>query len=713
MTAVNNSFSASWIALVGNPNCGKTALFNLLTGMNQKVSNYPGVTVERKLGGCLLPSGEVLNILDMPGTYSLTPESLDEQIVTEQVLSWQKEGKAPSAIVSVVDATNLSRNLYLTTQLLDLGIPVILVLNMMDKVKQPIALPSDREFIEAFGVTAVVKISAIKKTGIDTLKEALQQTQIQHKIPDGDHIPYSVDSQVLAIMYPLQQLFQKKLNYSPRLALGQSLSFITRNAVTQVFESFYGTNHPEFYQEIQSLRPGIISHLNEKGYSHRTLESTSRYNWIDDTLKTISNHQPSIIEDRSFSEKVDRILTHPVAGPALFVMLLIIIFQSIFSWSTIPMDAIDYAITNLSQSVFNSMSAGILRSLIVDGIFAGVGAILIFLPQILILVFAMTILEDSGYMSRIAFMLDRFMSRIGLHGRSVLPLMSGYACAIPGIMATRTIDSWKERLLTILIVPLMSCSARIPIYVLMISALIPPITILGFISLQGFTMVLMYFLGTVTALFLAFIMSKFITTKDSSSFIMELPPYRLPLMRSVTRQVFSRGKQFITDAGKIIMAMSIVLWFLATFPMNDDSQSIETSYAGKVGHLIEPVIKPLGFDWKIGVGLITSFAAREVFVSTLATLYNVGDDEEGVVQLKESLRHDVDPVTNKPRFSPLIALSIMVFYVYAAQCMATIALVKRETNSWKWPIFMFVYMTTLAYGMSFLVYQGGKLLGFA
>ncbi|NQV37158.1 MAG: ferrous iron transport protein B, partial [Candidatus Marinimicrobia bacterium] len=370
-------------------------------------------------------------------------------------------------------------------------------------------------------------------------------------------------------------------------------------------------------------------------------------------------------------------------------------------------------ITQFSQLVYKSMPDGILRSLIVEGIIAGVGAILIFLPQILILVFALTILEDSGYMARIAFMLDRFMSKLGLHGRSVLPLMSGFACAIPGIMATRTIDSWKERLVTILIVPLISCSARLPIYALMIGALIPSITIWGFMDLQGLTLVLMYFLGTVTALVIAFILSKFIKTNETSSFIMELPPYRLPLMRSVLRQVYNRGKHFVLDAGKIIMAMSIILWILATFPVMEENQSIEQSYAGKIGHAIEPIIKPLGFDWKIGVGLITSFAAREVLVSTLATLYNVDGEEEGVVHLKEALQNDINPKTGLPLYTPLIALSLMIFYVFAAQCMATMALVRRETNSWKWPIFMFVYMTSLAYIMSLLVYQGGQWLGYA
>ena len=340
---------------------------------------------------------------------------------------------------------------------------------------------------------------------------------------------------------------------------------------------------------------------------------------------------------------------------------------------------------------------------------------MIFLPQILILMFFMTILEDTGYMARVAFMMDKLMNKIGLHGKSVLPLMSGYACAIPGIMATRTIDSWKERLITIIVLPLISCSARLPVYTLMIGAFIPNKPILGFLNLQGLTMVLMYFLGTVTAMVIAAIISRFIEGKGKSSFVMEMPPYRMPLAVSLFRQVYTRGKLFVINAGKIIMAISIVLWFLASFPKPDsdeESFSIQNSYAGKIGHAIEPVIAPLGFDWKIGVGLITSFAAREVMVSTLATLYNVEDEGDDFVGITEALKNEVNPLTGLPKYTPLVALSIMVFYVYAAQCMATFAIVKNETNSWKWPLIMIVYMTGLAYIGSLLVYQGGQMLGF-
>ncbi|NQV37564.1 MAG: ferrous iron transporter B, partial [Candidatus Marinimicrobia bacterium] len=389
MTAVNTSKSAPWIALIGNPNSGKTAIFNLLTGMNQKVSNYPGVTVERKLGGCQLGSGDVINILDMPGTYSLTPESYDEQIVTEQVLSWRKEGKAPVAIVSILDATNFSRNLYLTTQLLDIGYPVVVVLNMMDKVQNPEGLPTDTEIIDHFEAASVVRMSAIKKQGVDELKSAIEQAAISGKKPTSNNIPYKIDPQLIAILQPLISAFSDQMNYSPRLALSQSLRFITRSSVTNVFRAHYNENHPEFFEKLISFRPKIIQRLKDLGFSNRTLEATLRYNWIDSTLHRLHEKPKSVIHDKTHSEKADSILTHPWSGPLIFIVLLAGIFQSIFSWATIPMDLIDSGITQFSQLVYKSMPDGILRSLIVEGIIAGVGAILIFLPQILILVFAL------------------------------------------------------------------------------------------------------------------------------------------------------------------------------------------------------------------------------------------------------------------------------------------------------------------------------------
>ncbi len=442
-----------------------------------------------------------------------------------------------------------------------------------------------------------------------------------------------------------------------------------------------------------------------------------RYKWIDGILPFVQPKIRTKIQKETRSERWDKILTHPWMGPAIFMAILYFIFQSIFTWASIPMDWIQAGIDNIAIFVLSNMSPGMLRDILVEGIIGGVGAIVIFLPQILILSFFLTVLEDTGYMARVAFMLDKSMTKMGLHGKSILPLMSAYACAIPGIMSTRTIDSWKERLVTILILPLMSCSARLPVYTLLISAFIPPITVGGYFNLQGLTLVVMYFLGTVTALILAKIFSRFIKEKSSSSFVMELPPYRLPIARSVIRQVFIRGKLFLVNAGKIIMAISILLWFLASFPKVDasltDVNPIHHSYAGKIGHAMEPVIRPLGFDWKIGIGLLTSFAAREVMVSTMATIYNVEDRGDETVNLREAMRNDVDVKTGVPVYTPLIALALMVFYVFAAQCMATFAIVRQETNSWKWPLFMIAYLTILAYTGAFIVYRGGLLLGYS
>ncbi len=718
-----------YVALIGNPNCGKTAIFNHLTGLSQKVSNYPGITVEKKIGKLKGDFEVDLNVLDLPGTYSITPESIDERVVAEQVMDWIHGINRPSAIISVVDATNLSRNLYLTTQLLDLGIPVILALNMMDRVNDKSVLPEFSVLKENFGFSDVVPMSALEGWGIDILKNSIQIAMTLRK-PRKSKMLFSSHVEVHEHLQPLSEFLQKQFDYTPRIARVQALRLITRQSAVDLYRPPHSGEHhfsAEVVSKIEELREEAVHAITKAGLNHRTLEATIRYSWLDNLLQQSENKEVNSLKRISRSEKLDRILTHQFFGPIIFITLLVTIFQSIFTWSTYPMEWIDAAIGLVGNSILDIMAEGILRDLIVEGIVGGVGAILIFLPQILILVFFMTMLEDSGYMSRVAFMLDKFMTKVGLHGRSVLPLMSGYACAIPGIMATRTIDSWKERLTTIMVLPLMSCSARLPVYALMIGAFIPARKVFGLLNLQGLTLILMYFLGTFTAFVVAKIFSKFIKVKGQSSFVMELPPYRIPLMRSVLHQVYTRGKLFLLNAGKIIMAVSIVLWFLASFPKvstditNNYSKSdteqlelvnpIHNSYAGKIGHAIEPIIAPLGFDWKIGVGLITSFAAREVVISTLATLYNVEDDGENMVSLSESMKNDINQNTGLPVFSTLVALSLMIFFVYAAQCMATFAIVRHETNSWKWPLIMIAYMTGLAYIASFVVYQGGTIIG--
>ena len=689
-----DSTNYPWVALLGNPNCGKTAIFNILSGLSQKVSNYPGITVEKKIGTVKFRKNS-FNILDLPGTYSLSAESFDEQIVSDQIQNWARGENPPDAIISVVDASNLSRNLYLTSQLLDLDIPIVVALNMIDLVDSQNQI--DQNSLKTqLSVAAVVSLSAKLNQGLDDLKEAIITV-----INSGKKTNHQSNWISIPVQNELKPLIDQQF-LSSKFGMAHALRLVSRNV-----------NHNGNVAQVDSIR-NSISNL---GFNPQTLEATLRYRWIDEIIKSVQSRAKTSIRKISRSEQWDKILTHRWFGPIIFVTVLYFIFQSIFTWATIPMDWIQTGIDWVSTFVLNNMFPGMLRDVLVEGIIGGVGAIVIFLPQILILSFFLTLMEDTGYMARVAFMLDKSMTKMGLHGKSILPLMSGYACAIPGIMSTRTIDSWKERLVTILILPLMSCSARLPVYTLLISAFIPPITLGGYLNLQGLTLVVMYFLGTATALILAKVFSKFIKEKTSSSFVLELPPYHVPIPRSVLRHVLIRGKLFLINAGKIIMAISIVLWFLASFPKVDqpitDANPIHYSYAGKIGHAIEPVIRPLGFDWKIGIGLLTSFAAREVMVSTMATIYNVEATGDNIVNLREAMRSDIDVKTGRPSYTPLVALALMVFYVFAAQCMATFAIVRQETNSWKWPLFMIVYLTILAYLGALFVYQGGLLLGFS
>jgi len=712
-----NAETVPWVALVGNPNSGKTAIFNLLTGMDQKVSNYPGITVEKKLGTGKFNDGTAYHLLDFPGTYSLTPESFDERIVTEQVLEWIHGKNPPAVIVSVVDATNLSRNLYLTTQLLDLGIPIVIALNMMDLVDQTEKLDAS-SLKKWLCAAAIVPVSALKKSGFNKLQEQVRAS-ILTKPVNNDIFPLEVTKTLETILMPITSLLYTKLGYTPRLAAAQALRLITRNSTLELYNNAIQEGqkiNSKTVNELEHLRTVAIKEIEKAELKPNSLEAMLRYQWLDANLAQDRSDHTNQIRKINANEKIDQILTHRWLGPGIFIGLLYFIFQSIFNFASIPMDWIEAGVNWLGKGAVTLVPESNFRGLLIDGIIAGLGAILIFLPQIVILMFFLTLLEDSGYMARVAFMLDRGMSKIGLHGRSVLPLMSGYACAIPGIMSTRTIDNWKERLITMLILPLMSCSARLPVYALMIGAFIPPITVGYIFGLQGLMMVVMYFIGTVTALILAKIFSLWIKSEGKSSFVMEMPPYRMPILRSVFRQVFIRAKLFLFNAGKIIMAISIILWFLASFPKTDnrgEQTTIHNSFAGKIGHTIEPVIQPLGFDWKVGIALITSFAAREVFVSTMATIYNVENAADEMVQLSDAMKNDLNPSTGLPVFTPLVAVSLMVFYVYAAQCMATFAIIRRETNTWKWPLFMIAYMNVLAYLVSLLVYQGGLWLGFS
>jgi len=633
------------IALAGNPNAGKTTLFNALTGLRQKVANYPGVTVERKEGIWRF-DGKQTRLLDLPGLYSLEANSIDEKIALDVLTGKIKDLKKPSAIIAVVDSTNLERNLYLVTQLIELRLPVVVALTMVDEAEKE-GLEIDTKKLSDLLNVPVIKINAITGLGLKQLAEAIQQT------------------------------LQKEPQIPEKLKI---LSNTTNSENAKIF---------------------------------------ARYNFISDIVQQTLSYQNQ--KQQRISDKIDRILTHKFFGLLILALLLLIVFQAIFSWASLPMELLDSLFTNLGDLARSQLPESILTDLLADGIIAGVGAVLVFLPQILLLSLFISILEDTGYMARAAFLMDKIMSKVGLHGKAFLPLISSFACAIPGIMATRTIENPRDRLATILIAPLMSCSARLPVYTLIIAAFFSDQKLLGFISVGAILMLTMYLLGIVVAIIVTFILKKTILKAPPPPFVMELPPYRLPKIRNVIQNMFLRAWLFVKRAGTIILFISIILWALTYFPRleNIDPQldetqkaslQIESSYAGKMGKLIEPVIKPLGFDWKIGIAIISSFAAREVFVSTLSIIYNVGKEPDAenatlVQAIREAKKDDGTPV-----WTPLTALTLMVFYVLAMQCMSTVAVVRRETNSWKWTIFMITYMTFFAYTTALLVHKIGNFL---
>ena len=702
------------IAVVGNPNTGKTSVFNALTGLRQKVGNYPGVTVEKKTGFLKKAVGKKVRIHDLPGLYSLIPKSLDDKIAADILLHRLEEKAELKLVIIVADATNLGRNLYLVTQIIDLGLPVILALNMMDLAKAG-GIQIDVEGLSNELRIPVIPIIANKKKGIDQLENAIFRT-IQEEAYVHTAKDWHLEEAVKKAVDPIHSWFLDNSNLGEAACLAEAMRVLSNDTALENWLEHYNGSRLKNGDQLELLVKQAREELVGKNIPWHMYEAKVRYEWIDEICQKTVEEEKKI--GLSFSEKVDRILTHRVAGLVIFVFIFAVVFQSIFTWSELPMNAIENLFHWIGLQVATIMPDGVLKNLIVDGAIAGVGAIMVFLPQILFLFFFLSILEDSGYLARVAFIMDRFMKGAGLSGRSVIPLLSSFACAIPGIMATRTIQNWRDRLITIMIAPLMSCSARLPVYTLFIAAFIPDVSILGVFSLAGLTLLSMYLLGIVMAMNSAYVFKRFVARKERpSTFVMELPPYRLPSLKWTILQMFERSKIFVMNAGQIILAISIVLWFLASYPKPDNSaeispgEAIRQSYAGKIGKFIEPAIAPLGFDWKIGIGLITSFAAREVMVSTLATIYNVEGADENSVNLRETLKNERDPITNKPTYTPLIAIALMVFFVLACQCMATVAIVKRETNSWRWPIVMVVYMTTIAYIGALIVYQGGKLLG--
>ena len=692
------------VALIGNPNTGKTSLFNQLTGLTQKVGNYPGVTVDKKQGACKLSNNRTAIITDLPGTYSINPTSVDESIVLTSLLN-TADKDFPDVIVVVADVENLKRNLFLFSQVKDLESPIVLAINMSDQMKKK-GITIDVDTLKKELQTEVVLISARKSIGIDEVKNAIENCaeaanthplcSINHKI-DGDY-------------------FKNLKEVSPNHTLYELWLMITQNNFPDSITKEEKIKLLEFTQDVSKVRR----------YQHK--ETIHRYQQINEILKR------TYIVDRSKANdtraKLDKVFTHRIFGYVIFFGVLILIFQSIFDWSTIPMDYIDAQFANLSEFVTKQMNTGVLRDLITDGIIPGVGGVIIFIPQIAILFLFVAILEETGYMSRIVFLMDKIMRRYGMSGKSVIPLISGTACAIPAVMATRTISGWKERLITILVTPFTTCSARLPVYAILISLVIPDKKLFGYFSLQGFTLLSLYALGFATAIISAFLLHKIVKVKRTSFFVAEMPNYKIPSIKNVAFDVVEKTKAFVFGAGKIILAISIILWFLASNgpesyknaeksvienvanknlsaeEIQDKiaSLKLEKSYIGIMGKTIEPVIKPLGYDWKIGIALISSFAAREVFVGTLATIYSVESDDENVSTIKERMRAEVNSETGEKTFSLAVGMSLLIFYAFAMQCMGTLAVVKRETKTWKWPIAQLVGMGALAYIASFITF---------
>lgn len=688
------------IALIGNPNSGKTTLFNAFTKLKQKVGNYPGVTVEKKTGTLVLAKDRIVNVLDLPGTYSLAVRSPDEQIVRDVLMGRETDTPKPDMIVCVVDAGNLERNLYLVSQLQDLNIPMIIALNMMDEVEESGKVIDVDILSRNLGVP-VVPMVANQEKGISEIKAIIAEGVTATYRRQWRLAP-DLEEEVEHLVRLL--CTHEKMNEHE--AFSEALILLSLGSKLKVDEKVRGT--ARFYEsELVNQINAIQDQLKKKGLRARTAAIEARYDWIKYVLKQAVIDHTKL--GPSLTDKIDSIVTHKVFGWVTFVLIMSSMFYMIFTIATFPMDWIDQAFGLLSEGVMSILPAGIFRDLIVDGIIAGVGGVVIFLPQILILFFFIGLLQDTGYMARAAFIMDRVMTRFGLHGKSFIPMLSSFACAIPGIMSARTIESPKDRLVTILVAPLMSCSARLPVYIIMIAVLLPDATGMQKAGL----MLIMYALGVIGACVMSLIFKRTLLRSQKPIFIMELPPYRFPSWKAVMLQMWERCRLFLKRAGTVILTMSIFLWVLMSYPKHQDlnaAESLKQSYAGKLGTMMEPVIKPLGYDWRIGVGLIGSFAAREVFVSTMSIVFNLDEDAQ-----EESLRDSFVKAKwpdGRPLFTPLVCLSLMVFFVFAMQCLSTVAVVWRETNGWHWPLFQLFYMTSLAYVASLIVFQGGKLLGF-
>ncbi|RDY60047.1 ferrous iron transport protein B [Flagellimonas nanhaiensis] len=736
------------VALIGNPNTGKTSVFNQLTGLKQKVGNYPGITVEKKQGICKLPKGLKAHIIDLPGTYSLNTTSLDESVVLELLLN-KNDKDYPDVAVVISDVENLKRNLLLFTQIKDLRIPTILVINMADRMRRK-GISLDIDLLEKKLDTKIALVSTRNGNGIDRIKSLIAN------FSDLSTQPNLNTSRIAPDYFDrLQKTFPKEDLYKLWLVITQDVNFMPIEKKRIQDATSFSTKSKEELKKLQ----------------HK--ETVLRYQFINNTLK-----ETYIVDFKSakgLRATMDKILTHKIFGYVIFLAILLTIFQAIFDWSSYPMDFIDEQFATAGEWIKNTFPSGIFTDLLAEGILAGIGGIVIFIPQIAFLFLFISLLEESGYMSRVVFLMDRLMRPFGLSGKSVVPLISGTACAIPAVMATRTIENWKERLITILVTPFTTCSARLPVYLILIALVIPEGRILG-LSYQALTLMLLYLIGFGMAIFSAMVLNKILKIKSRSLFMVEMPTYRLPLLKNVGYTVLEKTKSFVFGAGKIILSISIILWFLGSNGYSEDfknadsivneriqkqglspysnnyiqnhinaymesiklnpesppdaiqlkslqdtvqnftnilkerarlqeiaSYKLEHSYMGLAGKAIQPIVKPLGYDWKIGIAVLTSFAAREVFVGTLATIYSVGSDEEETI--KNRMAAEMHSSGKKPLFNLASGISLMLFYAFAMQCMSTLAIVKRETNSWKWPVLQLLFMTSFAYLVALTAYQ--------
>ncbi len=690
------------VALIGNPNTGKTSVFNQLTGLNQQVGNYPGITVEKKVGFCKLSNNINANVIDLPGTYSLNASSADESVVIELLLN-KKDKLFPDVIVVVSEVENLKRNLLLFTQIKDLEIPTILVINMIDRMTLK-GITLDVPFLEEQLKTKIALVSSRKNIGINELKTLITTYKTISTEPCLN--ASSIDDEYFNT---LRKTFPNQSLYKLWLVITQDVNFADLNRNTLENESF-------------TKSKSELKKLQQK-------ETIKRYQFINNTLKIGQKVDSSTATD--FRSQLDRVLTHKLWGYLIFFVVLFGIFQSIFVWSKIPMDFIDSSFAGLSASASENLPPGAFTNLIAQGIIPGIGGILMFIPQITFLFLFISILEESGYMSRVVFLMDKIMRRFGLSGKSVVPLISGTACAIPAIMATRNIENWKERLITILVTPFTTCSARLPVYAIIIGLVIPDQYVFGILNLQGLTLMLLYVLGFGMAIFSAYMLNKVLQLNCKTFFVVEMPNYKLPLFKNVMITVVEKTKAFVFGAGKIILAISVILWFLASNGPSEKfrnaktiitsktenatlstieienkvaSFKLENSYIGLMGKTIEPAISPLGYDWKIGVAIISSFAAREVFVGTLATIYSVGGtDNENTIRNK--MATEINAETGEKIFNFASGISLLLFYAFALQCISTLAVTKKETNSWKWPLGQLVFMSSFAYVVALIAYQ--------